>query len=226
MSPKKPPRDRDVFVRKEGTPAVRLPSEPSAQESWAGDTGTHDALPDDDTPIGMPALEAQAEARLRSRVKETNNTVRDVSRITTTTSTSVDTLRLETKKDVARLEGKIGTVDQKVDKVDGKVDKLGEKIDGHQETMLTMVGAVGELKGAFTEMSKARDQKHQHEIITFGQQVTIDTAEKVAEIKDGGDAAKQKRSFKYKVGATLLKVLGAGAIVAVTAIATHFIERC
>lgn len=230
MSPKKPPRDRDVFIRKtspEGL-SVTTPRASSEQEGWSADTGTHEALEgvDEDTPVNMPTVEAQAEARLRSRVKETNVAVRAVRNGVETTNAGIDTLRLETKRDVGRLEGKINAVDSKVDRVTIKVDKVVDKLDEHQGVMLKVVSTVGELKGAFTEMTKTNDQRRQHEVITFQSAVKIDQEEKIAEIKNDVDASKQKRSFKYKIGSTLLKILSAGGIVAATALATHFIERC
>ncbi len=232
--PKKPPtRDRDVFVPKTPSPdAMRTTTQPE----WSEDTDAQaQALRErnDDTPLNLETLDAEAEARMRTRVKETNNTVRRVSDTVQATNTGIDSLRFETRKDVQKLDLKIGLVDAKVDKVDSKVAKIDSKLDDHGRILIDVVdsvgsmkGVVGELKGAFTEMTKIQDQKRQHEIITFGARVDIEKQEAIAEIKDETDAVKQKRSFMYKVGALVLKILGvAGAIVA-TAIATHFIESC
>jgi len=213
-SDKKPGRDRDVLIKKNtpaaGVPAMRAPT----SEEWAGDTGTNHKV-DDDTPIGLENLDAEANLRLRGRVKETNLAMKQVSAATQAVHTGVDTLRLETKKDILRLETKIDNVDAKVDGLNGK---FIEVIDSHGE----MRGEFGEVKGTLNVLAKMIDQSREKQTISFEAHVDVEKASKITNIKDAADAKIKSRAFRYK----LLRWIGAIIAAGATVLVTHYLEHC
>lgn len=232
MSPPKKPSDRDVLSKK------NVPKE----QDWTEDTGAHQieaigAERRDTTPIGLETLDAEANVRLRARVKETNQTVRALKETAATTQTQlhtgVDTLRLETERHVQRLDLRIGSVDKKVDKLDGKVDKLDTKQDEHTGIMLKAVGTLGKLDATVGELVKSNDERrHEHRVLQVAR-LEIDKEEKVAEIRDNADAAKKERELKTQQAKLrrdlmyrVLKWVGGVLAIVATAALTHFAEKC
>jgi hypothetical protein len=162
---------------------------PPPGETWAGDTGSAVRI-DEDTPVGLETLDAEADARVRHRVKETNTDVKSVKETAEATRTGIDTLRFETKKDVHRLETKIGAVDQKVGLLDTKIDQHTLSVTGH---VIRMVEVVGELKGQVGELVKSTDAGRERQQITFEAHVDVAKTAKVTEIADAADSKKMQR---------------------------------
>lgn len=207
--PKKPPRDRDILVPKNPPRA----ESPVPNEEWSGDTGTHSTGRDDDTPLGLETVDAAANMRLRARVKETNTNAKEA-------STGVTTLRIEMQGHVERLEGAIGEVKAETTKQFGqlstKVDTLGGEVRTATGAVVGAVSALNKFQGIVVENQLEKSK------ITWD----VHANQQKLEDKDKADAAKQKRSFWYKVGGVFIKIGAAAGVVGATAIATHFIEKC
>ncbi len=189
-----------------GVPAVTSPTPPQGEDWETPDTGAREIeytertrrKHDDDTPIGLEAADAEAEFRLRNRVKETNTNVKAVK---VATDTGVTTIRTEMQGHVTRLEGKIGEVKTETKALSTKVDDLG----GH------VLGAMGTVNEAMIQMG----------VVAKDRLASAGIAD-----RDRADARKQSRSLWYKAGAGVLKVMIAAGVVIVTALATHYAERC
>lgn len=220
-------KDRDTFDSKV-LPTLQIPS-PAKAEDWSvPDTGTHQLIDEDgDTPVNMQALTpgevakltVEADVRQRARVKSTAQDVAAVRETTEATNIGVTTLRMETNHRFDHFEKKFEATDLKVTTVDSKVDVLG----GH---VLSLVKEVGPLTGQVGELVKAIDRSRQRDDVDFEIKAHVGKVKEITEIKDQGDAKKQKRALFYATWKqaihVLLAVVSAGAIVLVT----HYAEHC
>jgi hypothetical protein len=232
------PRDRDVFVPKRqtspyGTPIVTDPKHRDTGEQWpiTEDTGARELMApqassgrDDDTPIGLEVQDAEAEFRLRNRVKETNLNVRSMRANAESASSGVATLRMEVQGHVERIDKSIASVKTEakagLDALSGKVDALGGDVRDATGAVIDAVSTLNNFQGMVvkSQLEERNITWEAHTEVKANQQKLAD--------KNKADAQKQARSFRYSAGALVLKILGAGGVVAATAIATHYAERC
>jgi hypothetical protein len=119
---------------------------------------------------------------MQRRVKETHIDAAEA-------NSGIQTLRLETRAHVER--------------IDGKVDALNDHV-------LVLVGSTGRMEGQLGELVKAVDDQRGRQHVTFSAQVDVDRETSVAEIKDGADVKIKRRELRYKVAMAL--VGGASAI--------------
>lgn len=220
------PRDRDVFVPKRstapyGVPVVTGEGRASSQgEEWATpDTGTHElAAPerperDDNTPIGLETLDAEAEFRLRNRVKETNANVRATKKSAESAAIGVTTIRSEMQGHVTRLEGQIEEVKTEIGATRTELGLKVETLTSH------VIDAMGSFNDGMAIVAK-------QQAVPWEAHIDIAANKQKLADKDQADAKKQRRSFWYRAGGVVLKIAAAGGVVAATAIATHYVERC
>ncbi len=242
------PRDRDVFVPKRqtspyGTPIVTAPGNRDTGEQWpiTEDTGARELIEsgaphassghDDDTPIGLEVKDAEAEFRLRNRVKETNLNVRSMRANAESVSSGVATLRMEVQGHVERIDRSIASVATEakagLDTLSGKVDALGGKTDALAGDVRDATGAVIDAVSTLNNFQGmvVKSQLEERNITWEAHTEVKANQQKLAD-KDAADAKKQKRSFWYRAGSWVLKILGGAGVVAATAIATHYAERC
>ncbi len=180
MTDKKRPGTRDEYTPKTPPHGVAQQIAPPPGEEWVGDTGVHSRADEENTPVGLETLDAEADHRLRLRVKETNTNTNEIKRTAHATQSSVDTLRLETKKDVHRLETKLGAVDAKVGLMDAKIDHHTSSVTGH---LLRVVEVVGKLDGQVSELVKSSDANRERQLVTFEAHVEVDKAAKVTALE-------------------------------------------
>lgn len=231
--PKRPgaSRDRDAYVSKtqtqpRGIPIVK-PDGGGDQDWTTPDTGTHEigriasTKPErgDSTPIG----DVEAERRQRQRVKETNANVKVIKENSETTTTGMIALKDEMNGHVERLDQSIVQVRAEVTANRTETANLADKVEGLGGAVLGAVSSVNDAVSSLNEF-----QGVVVKTMTERSQTTYELKahEQKLEAKDAADAKKQARSFWYKVGAGALKILIAGGVVAATAIATHYAERC
>lgn len=219
------PRDRDVFVPKRATAPYGVPVVPAMNDApklgdqdWTTpDTGTHELAAARDTPSGLETLDAEAEFRLRNRVKETAVNTRAIKESSHATEMGVSTMRLEMLGHVDRLDKKITTVKEETK---AEIGKVGSKVDTLTGHVVTALSSLNQFQGVVVE------NQLEKQTITFEAHADVAANQQKLKDRDLADAQKQRRSFWYRIGALALKILGAGGVVAATAIATHYAERC
>lgn len=231
MTPPKKPSDRDVLVPKHATPpkGVSTGAETWDDEESPEPTGQIDLQPprkgtDDDTPVGLATIDAQAEARLRHRVKETNANVLEVKSTSQATSEGVSTLRLEMHSHVKRLEQ---TIETKIEEVKAdttqQISVLSESVNGLTNHV---IGAMSTVNNAVLRLNDFQGQvvegHMERERMTF----EAHTKKSVIRAEEEADAKKQSRAFKYTLGSTALKVLGALGAAVAGIVATLLAQNC
>lgn len=218
-----------MFVSKATTPAAGVPTDTpradSVNSEWAGDTGTHEKM-SEDTPVGMQAIDEdaaadmivekqRAAARMQHRVKETSQDVKDMKEVATATVTGVQTLRMETKRDISEVNDKVNDIKGDIIEVKGEVKQLS----GH---VFELVKTVGPLSGQLKEIVKGLDADRDIQRITFETHADVDKAQKISKIKTSQAVGEAKRKVMTKAMVVLLTILGTGG----TVLLTHLAENC
>lgn len=183
----------------------RPPSSPESVDEWSGDTNANarqHRRDEEDTPVGLETLDAEADMRLRHRVKETNVTTQQIAKRVDDAHSKID----RAKEAVERLSNRVGNVETKIQEHTlTTVTKLGE-------IEAKVAGGLGRLEGQVGELIKAVDDKRE-----VRQQITmahVDVAKfgKQTEIADQADAKKHRRERITKLVGSILGLMSSGAI--------------
>lgn len=178
------PSDRDRAATPIGGVRVRSIS---TGDFAAEDTGTSErTLPEDAT-----AIDEASAHRMQRRVKETNIAAAEA-------NSGIQTLRMETRAHVERIDGRVTGVEV-------KVDALSDHVIG-------LVGATGRMEGQLGELVKVVDDQRGRQHVTFSAQVDVDREATVAEIKDGADVKIKRRELRYKIAMALVGGVSAIAL--------------
>lgn len=183
----KPPRPPHRDVLRSHTPPVGVQAQIAAPvgtidstvpgeepSSWAGDTGVGER--NEETPVGLQQLDAEAEQRLRNRVKETNTTTQDILR------------------DVQDAHSKIDQLGDRVVEVEHRVtEHTLATVKAVGEFKADVKGTLGRLEGQVGELIKVVDDKRERQLVTFEAHVEIDKAAKVTAIEDEASAREHRR---------------------------------